>query len=77
MCGLTGFFDPVATDSERALATVERMAGALDHRGPDDQSLWAVIVCFLSWVTICPPPVILQNGELGCLFYIWCNPERV
>jgi asparagine synthase (glutamine-hydrolysing) len=41
MCGLTGIFDPLHTMAADALrATVERMAAALHHRGPDDGGQW-------------------------------------
>lgn len=41
MCGLTGFLDSSASQSEAdALATVRRMADTLVHRGPDDAGSW-------------------------------------
>jgi asparagine synthase (glutamine-hydrolysing) len=42
MCGIAGFLDPKrrsGDDELRALAA--GMAGALSHRGPDDQGVWA------------------------------------
>ncbi|MEY3597505.1 MAG: hypothetical protein RL543_1458, partial [Pseudomonadota bacterium] len=38
MCGFTGFFSDNA--GSFGLDTLERMAGAIAHRGPDDQGLW-------------------------------------
>lgn len=38
MCGFTGFFSDNA--GSFGLETLERMAGAIAHRGPDDQGLW-------------------------------------
>lgn len=38
MCGLTGFLSENARSF--GLETLERMAGAIAHRGPDDQGLW-------------------------------------
>jgi asparagine synthase (glutamine-hydrolysing) len=38
MCGFTGFFSDNA--GLFGLDTLERMAGAIAHRGPDDQGLW-------------------------------------
>lgn len=38
MCGFTGFFSGNA--GSFGLDTLERMAGAIAHRGPDDQGLW-------------------------------------
>ncbi len=41
MCGIAGFFDPThSTPPETSLEKVEQMAGALHHRGPDDQGSW-------------------------------------
>ena len=38
MCGFTGYFSDNA--GSFGLDTLERMAGAIAHRGPDDQGLW-------------------------------------
>jgi len=38
MCGLTAALAPAGSD---LLAPVRQMAGALDHRGPDDAGSWA------------------------------------
>ena len=37
MCGIAGIFSPDRVDS----ALLARMAGAIAHRGPDDQGIWA------------------------------------
>src|SRR5919106_6953092 len=36
MCGIAGIFSADRVDP----AVLARMAGAIDHRGPDDQGLW-------------------------------------
>ena len=42
MCGITGFYSPRAAQSAIDLqAIVARMAGALAHRGPDQQRVWS------------------------------------
>ena len=41
MCGFTGFFDPSADRKRDELrAIIARMAGTLQHRGPDDTGEW-------------------------------------
>ncbi|MDX1932936.1 MAG: asparagine synthase (glutamine-hydrolyzing) [Capsulimonadales bacterium] len=41
MCGLAGFLDPSDRRSvEERTTIIERMAGVLAHRGPDDSGLW-------------------------------------
>ena len=41
MCGFAGFLNPSGTlDSGELQALVERMAGVLSHRGPDDSGTW-------------------------------------
>ena len=39
MCGIAGFFVP-RTRVEDGPGRLRRMAGALNHRGPDDQGIW-------------------------------------
>ena len=39
MCGIAGFLDR-ALSSEKAIEFARRMAGAIAHRGPDDEGLW-------------------------------------
>jgi asparagine synthase (glutamine-hydrolysing) len=42
MCGIAGFWDPSVMAGEAALEqTAQRMASALQHRGPDDHGTWA------------------------------------
>ncbi len=43
MCGITGFLDLSSRrmSSLELIPTVTRMAGAISHRGPDDQGSWA------------------------------------
>ena len=38
MCGIAGVWAPNSVDSLRA--TADRMAGALQHRGPDADGVW-------------------------------------
>ncbi|HAS50867.1 MAG TPA: asparagine synthase (glutamine-hydrolyzing) [Gammaproteobacteria bacterium] len=40
MCGLTGFWQAGGCAAERATATLDSMATAIAHRGPDDRGLW-------------------------------------
>jgi len=40
MCGITGFVEPSGFDENDARATLGLMAGALNHRGPDDGGAW-------------------------------------
>jgi asparagine synthase (glutamine-hydrolysing) len=40
MCGITGFWRPTAASEEELTTTVRRMAGTLQHRGPDDSGVW-------------------------------------
>jgi asparagine synthase (glutamine-hydrolysing) len=40
MCGITGFWQPPGEAADTLGATVRRMAGALQHRGPDDEGTW-------------------------------------
>jgi asparagine synthase (glutamine-hydrolysing) len=41
MCGIAGFLDPKRRSGDNALkARAAGMAGALRHRGPDDQGVW-------------------------------------
>lgn len=40
MCGIAGFLQTGARQGDRALATCQRMADALTHRGPDDAGVW-------------------------------------
>lgn len=39
MCGIAGFFDPSAGSYDRE-AVARSMAGAIRHRGPDDEGVW-------------------------------------
>ena len=42
MCGISGFFDSVSTDSQQELEKLASCMGStLGHRGPDDQGVWA------------------------------------
>ena len=40
MCGLTGFFQSGGCSAERATVTLDVMATAIAHRGPDDSGVW-------------------------------------
>lgn len=40
MCGLTGFWQPSGFSAERATTTLDAMATAIAHRGPDDSGVW-------------------------------------
>lgn len=40
MCGLTGFWQAGGCSAERATATLDTMATAIAHRGPDDAGVW-------------------------------------
>lgn len=40
MCGITGFFSPQGINAEQGMHRVEKMAQALQHRGPDDAGIW-------------------------------------
>ena len=40
MCGIAGFLSPAGLDGQFATTIVERMATALQHRGPDDAGVW-------------------------------------
>jgi asparagine synthase (glutamine-hydrolysing) len=40
MCGLTGFWQSGGCAAEPATATLDRMATAIAHRGPDDAGIW-------------------------------------
>jgi asparagine synthase (glutamine-hydrolysing) len=39
MCGIAGYFSTKALDPARGRSLLERMSGALHHRGPDDRGL--------------------------------------
>ncbi|MDT8368407.1 MAG: asparagine synthase (glutamine-hydrolyzing) [Longimicrobiales bacterium] len=41
MCGLAGTFTSQPASEEELRETASRMAGALAHRGPDDEGVWA------------------------------------
>ena len=42
MCGIAGFVDPIRRSGDTELkALAASMAGALRHRGPDGQWVWA------------------------------------
>ena len=41
MCGLTGYWQPQLSRIEALHAVAQRMAQALQHRGPDDSGTWA------------------------------------
>src|SRR5258708_1213215 len=42
MCGIAGFWDPGRSAANAELEQIaSRMAGALRHRGPDDEGAWA------------------------------------
>lgn len=40
MCGLTGCWQSGSFSAERATATLDAMATAIAHRGPDDRGIW-------------------------------------
>ncbi|MFT3735714.1 MAG: asparagine synthase (glutamine-hydrolyzing) [Rhodocyclaceae bacterium] len=40
MCGITGVFATRSSDPANIAATISRMVGAIEHRGPDDQGTW-------------------------------------
>jgi asparagine synthase (glutamine-hydrolysing) len=42
MCGITGYFNLAADESQdEMLSRLERMTAKLEHRGPDDSGVWA------------------------------------
>jgi asparagine synthase (glutamine-hydrolysing) len=40
MCGIAGIFATKASSAEEISATIGRMVGIIEHRGPDDQGIW-------------------------------------
>src|SRR5690242_15987899 len=42
MCGIAGFFNPASRETKESLERMAmQMAGAIRHRGPDDEGCWA------------------------------------
>lgn len=40
MCGIAGIFEMAGSSTEDLVAAATKMAGALAHRGPDDEGVW-------------------------------------
>jgi asparagine synthase (glutamine-hydrolysing) len=49
MCGITGFWQDSGQDEIDLLALARRMAGQMEHRGPDDAGEWADATCGLGF----------------------------
>lgn len=78
MCGIAGFLRSEGLPAEESRAVLRRMAGALAHRGPDDEGFWCdaaagVALCHrrLSIVDLSPlghQPMSSESGRFTITF---------
>ena len=81
MCGITGAYSASPVQYDEWNASLQKMAGAIAHRGPDDQGIWIAADCGigfghrrLSIVDLSPSghqPMISRSGR----FVITYNGE--